>query len=92
MSKDQLEEVRRLVAADGRKDFEFANRGARQASGSAGIEIPFPTSVVLFHDQSEDIDGDRRKRPEGWPVQPDEDAPRPMHSKPQDRSKLSGRC
>lgn len=32
-----------------------------------GIDLPFPTTQVLFHDQSEDTDGDRRQQREGWP-------------------------
>ena len=32
----------------------------------AGIDIPFPTQVVLWHDQTEDVDGDRSKQREGW--------------------------
>lgn len=34
---------------------------------NAGIDIPFPTQVVLFHDQTEDTDGNRRLQREGWP-------------------------
>jgi len=33
----------------------------------AGIDIPFPTQLVLWHDQTEETDGDRRKQREGWP-------------------------
>lgn len=33
-----------------------------------GIDLPFPTSQILFHDQTEDTDGDRRRQREGWPV------------------------
>lgn len=32
-----------------------------------GIDLPFPTSQVLFHDQTEETDGDRRRQREGWP-------------------------
>lgn len=35
---------------------------------AAGIDIPFPTEVVLWHDQTEDADGDRKKQREGWPA------------------------
>lgn len=34
---------------------------------AAGIDLPFPTTQVLLHDQSEDGDGDRRRQREGWP-------------------------
>jgi small conductance mechanosensitive channel len=39
-----------------------------KAAKTAGIDLPFPTSVVLFHDQSETADGDRAAQREGWPV------------------------
>jgi small conductance mechanosensitive channel len=33
-----------------------------------GIDLPFPTQMVLFHDQTEDVDGDRAQQREGWPA------------------------
>ena len=33
-----------------------------------GIDLPFPTQQVLFHDQTEDNDGDRGRQREGWPA------------------------
>ena len=33
-----------------------------------GIDLPFPTQQVLFHDQTEMTDGDRRHQREGWPA------------------------
>jgi len=33
-----------------------------------GIDMPYPTQVVLFHDQTEDTDGDRKRQREGWPA------------------------
>lgn len=33
-----------------------------------GIDLPFPTQQVLFHDQTEETDGDRARQREGWPV------------------------
>ena len=41
-----------------------------------GIDLPFPTQQVLFHDQTEESDGDRSSQREGWPKGMDE-APRP---------------
>lgn len=41
-----------------------------------GIDLPFPTQHVLFHDQTEETDGDRAKQREGWP-RGESDAPRP---------------
>lgn len=35
----------------------------------AGIDLPFPTTQVLLHDQTESTDGDRRRQREGWPPQ-----------------------
>jgi small conductance mechanosensitive channel len=32
-----------------------------------GIDLPFPTRQILFHDQTEATDGDRRLQREGWP-------------------------
>ncbi|MGO4573294.1 mechanosensitive ion channel family protein [Microvirga sp. 2TAF3] len=40
----------------------------KQALGEAGIDMPFPTNVVLLHDQTEEIDGDRERQREGWPA------------------------
>lgn len=37
-----------------------------------GIDLPFPTQQVLFHDQTEETDGDRRQQREGWPAGPGE--------------------
>ena len=33
-----------------------------------GIDLPFPTRQILFHDQTEETDGDRSKQREGWPA------------------------
>jgi small conductance mechanosensitive channel len=33
-----------------------------------GIDLPYPTTQVLFHDQTEVTDGDRRRQREGWPA------------------------
>ena len=35
-----------------------------------GIDLPFPTRHVLFPDQTEETDGDRRRQLEGWPAGP----------------------
>jgi small-conductance mechanosensitive channel len=37
---------------------------------SAGIDLPLPTEQILFHDQTEATDGDRRRQREGWPPRP----------------------
>ena len=33
-----------------------------------GIDLPFPTQQVLFHNQTEEADGDRARQREGWPA------------------------
>jgi small-conductance mechanosensitive channel len=33
-----------------------------------GIDLPYPTTQILFHDQTEETDGDRRRQREGWPA------------------------
>jgi small conductance mechanosensitive channel len=43
-------------------------RSAAEALAAAGVDLPFPTQVVLFHDQTEATDGDRTKQREGWPA------------------------
>jgi small-conductance mechanosensitive channel len=35
-----------------------------------GIDLPFPTRQILFHDQTEAVDGNRRLQREGWPAGP----------------------
>jgi small conductance mechanosensitive channel len=40
----------------------------KQALCRAGIDLPFPTNVVLLHDQTEEADGDRTRQCEGWPA------------------------
>ena len=44
---------------------------------SQGIDLPFPTQQILFHDQTEATDGDRTRQREGWPVPASGDAPEP---------------
>lgn len=39
-----------------------------QAAKDQGVDLPFPTSVVLLHDQTEEVDGDRTRQREGWPA------------------------
>lgn len=45
----------------------------------AGIDLPFPTQQILFHDQTDERDGDRAKQREGWPAKKgDNPKPRKM--------------
>jgi small conductance mechanosensitive channel len=39
-----------------------------KALDAEGIDMPYPTQVHLFHDQTEETDGDRSKQREGWPA------------------------
>jgi len=41
-----------------------------------GIDMPYPTQVLLLHDQTEETDGDRTQQREGWPVPKEGDAPK----------------
>lgn len=41
-----------------------------KAAKEAAIDLPYPTTVMLFHDQSEATDGDRTSQREGWPAGP----------------------
>lgn len=40
----------------------------KDALTAEGIDLPFPTRQVLFHDQTETTDGDRARQREGWPA------------------------
>lgn len=50
---------------------------AKVALLEAGIDLPYPTQQLLFHDQTEETDGDRARQREGWPPRPDGHNPRP---------------
>jgi small-conductance mechanosensitive channel len=62
----------RVVAAQGR-----AVSAIRNALREAGVDMAFPTRMVLFHDQTEESDGDRERQREGWPA--GERPPAPRH-------------
>lgn len=47
-----------------------AIEAAKRALTEAGVDLPYPTSQVLLHDQTEETDGDRRRQREGWPAGP----------------------
>ena len=40
----------------------------KNALTKAGIDLPFPTQQILWHDQTEATDGDRARQREGWPA------------------------
>ena len=61
-----------------------------KALDQKGIDMPYPTQVHLFHDQTEETDGNRRAQREGWPAGegdvPKSRAQKRDEQKPQDRS------
>jgi small conductance mechanosensitive channel len=62
-----------VVAVQGR-----VIEAVKKALTEAGIDIAYPTRVVLFHDQTEATDGDRRRQREGWPAGSNPPEPRPL--------------
>jgi small-conductance mechanosensitive channel len=44
-----------------------------------GIDLPFPTQQILFHDQTEETDGNRSRQREGWPAG-NKEVPKPRSS------------
>lgn len=63
----------------------------KQALGEAAIDLPFPTNVVLLHDQTEEADGDRTRQREGWPAGDSPPAPRHLNEVTVDRDGEQGR-
>lgn len=56
------------VRSDLNKTSSLVLKNIKLELDKAGIDMPFPTQMVLFHDQTEEIDGDRAKQREGWPA------------------------
>lgn len=56
---------RRAEALDSRDKVLSAIKKKLTANG---IDLPFPTQQILFHDQTEETDGDRTRQREGWPA------------------------
>jgi small conductance mechanosensitive channel len=52
---------------------DAALTAVKAALSAAGIDLPFPTRQILFHDQTEPSDGDRSRQREGWPAAGDAD-------------------
>lgn len=48
----------------------------KQRLDEEAVDMPYPTQVVLFHDQTEATDGDRTAQREGWPAGEDPPEPR----------------
>jgi small conductance mechanosensitive channel len=53
-----------------------------EAAREHGIDLPFPTTVMLFHDQTEDVDGNRSRQREGWPA--GKSPPKPLRTAARD--------
>ena len=51
-------------------------RRIKPALQQAGVDLPYPTTQVLFHDQTEASDGNRTKQRDGWPARGDDPRPR----------------
>lgn len=49
----------------------------RDALFANGIDLPFPTQQILFHNQTETTDGDRARQREGWPAGAGDEIPGP---------------
>jgi small-conductance mechanosensitive channel len=64
----------------------------KERLGKAGIDLPFPTNVVLFHDQTEETDGDRTRQREGWPAGQNPPRSRTIAGTLQRRSEEDGRA
>ena len=60
-----IDPPRRRDAVDA---LDHAISNVKDALTSAGIDLPYPTSQVLLHDQTEATDGDRTRQREGWPA------------------------
>lgn len=54
-------------------------RAVKYALDEAAIDMPYETKVHLFHDQTEETDGDRAGQREGWPSPKNSDAPKPRY-------------
>ncbi len=60
---------RRRDALDSR---DLVLAAIKQTLLANGIDLPFATQHVLFHDQTEETDGDRSRQREGWPAGEDD--------------------
>ncbi|WP_316435924.1 mechanosensitive ion channel family protein [Leptolyngbya sp. NK1-12] len=68
-----IEPPRRMDALDMQDQVLTAIKNTLTANG---IDLPFPTQQILFHDQTEETDGNRAQQREGWPASPG-NVPRP---------------
>ncbi len=68
-----IQPPRRAESLDSRDQVLTAIKNKLVANG---IDLPFPTRQILFHDQTEETDGNRALQREGWPAGKGE-VPRP---------------
>lgn len=54
-------------------------RAVKYALDEAKIDMPYDTKVHLFHDQTEETDGDRDAQREGWPAPKEGKKPKPRY-------------
>jgi len=73
MARFWINPPRRREAMDA---LDGAIEAVKLALTEAGLDLPYPTTQVLFHDQTEETDGDRARQREGWPAA-GRDVPRP---------------
>jgi small-conductance mechanosensitive channel len=64
-------------------------QAVKQALDLDGIDMPYPTQVMLFHDQTEEIDGLRGEQREGWPKRKADRQPRPARELARDEARRS---
>ncbi|WP_409432253.1 mechanosensitive ion channel family protein [Litorimonas sp. RW-G-Af-16] len=64
-------------------------RAVKLALDEAGVDMPYDTKVHLFHDQTEEVDGDRENQREGWPAPKDDKTPKPRYQVVEGKSKRS---
>ncbi|MGG5823567.1 mechanosensitive ion channel family protein [Falsiroseomonas sp. HW251] len=73
---------RRREAVDA---LDGAIEAVKLAVTEAGLDLPYPTTQVLLHDQTEETDGDRARQREGWPAA-GRNVPRPRWQAERDAS------
>jgi small-conductance mechanosensitive channel len=60
-------------------------RAVKAALDDKGIDMPFETQMHLWHDQTEESDGDRRRQREGWGVSKNSESDAPRSRRDADR-------
>lgn len=63
------------------KTYTKVIQSIKEALDDAHIDMPYDTKVHLFHDQTEETDGDRGVQREGWPAVKEGENPQPKWKK-----------